>query len=87
MRDAIFGWNMVLFFDNYKLNVTISSGVVGYNRNYKSVNDIIKDADIALYQSKESGRNRSTLCSKENKKDYDPFYLKNPVTLEQKYLM
>jgi diguanylate cyclase len=41
---------------NGKLSITVSIGYTEFNKE-KDVNDIIKDADCALYMAKESGRN------------------------------
>ncbi len=41
------------------INVTISLGVNTLQNNDKSVREAIKNADIALYQAKESGRNKA----------------------------
>ncbi|MEA1975410.1 MAG: GGDEF domain-containing protein [Bacillota bacterium] len=43
------------------LNITVSIGVAQYNHSYSSFEDIIQDADKALYHSKENGRNQVTV--------------------------
>jgi diguanylate cyclase (GGDEF)-like protein/PAS domain S-box-containing protein len=40
---------------------TFSIGVAFWNRDYKSSQDILRDADIALYQAKRQGRNQYTI--------------------------
>ena len=39
------------------LSVTASFGVADYNEQMKSLEDLIKLADVALYKAKNSGRN------------------------------
>lgn len=41
-----------------KLNVTISIGVAEFGEKYKSPDEVLKQADAALYRAKENGRNR-----------------------------
>ncbi len=48
------------------INITISIGGAK-QRDFESVNDVIKRADAALYDSKNTGRNRVTL----DKNNYD----------------
>ena len=43
------------------LKVTISIGVTLVDPHDKTTDPVLKRADLALYQSKNSGRNRSTL--------------------------
>lgn len=43
-----------------EISVTISIGVAESNRNQKTVSEVMKSADIALYKAKKQGRNR--LC-------------------------
>lgn len=44
-------------------NISASVGAVLVDASYSSVEDIIRDADIAMYASKERGRNRFTVFS------------------------
>ncbi len=44
--------------DEHSLQVTVSLGVATFDDRYKSPDDVIKAADQALYEAKESGRNR-----------------------------
>ena len=44
------------------LKITISGGVCTYPRDAASVNDLLDNADKALYQAKTCGRNRTWLC-------------------------
>ncbi|GLS25785.1 GGDEF domain-containing protein [Marinibactrum halimedae] len=58
-------------------SMTVSIGVSAVNGDFTSVNDWIKAADSALYQSKSSGRNQVTLwqpkpSSKQRTKNYYP---------------
>ncbi|MFY9110158.1 diguanylate cyclase, partial [Aliarcobacter butzleri] len=45
-------------FTTYPNTVTISLGVASFNKDIKNVDDIILNADKALYQAKEEGRDR-----------------------------
>jgi len=46
--------------DNHQsIKFTISSGVVQYHKNANSLSDLLKEADKAMYQAKEEGRNKS----------------------------
>lgn len=44
-----------------RVNVTISLGVAQFNEEMSSAFDLVAAADSALYQSKQAGRNRTTL--------------------------
>jgi len=44
------------------IKITASFGVVNLSSRHKSLEDMIKDADTALYEAKESGRNK-VVCS------------------------
>ncbi|KMT66662.1 GGDEF domain-containing protein [Catenovulum maritimum] len=48
-------------FGNHKILATISLGVVEYDPSFDSYEDMVTRADIALYQSKASGRNTTSL--------------------------
>lgn len=47
--------------DEHKINITISIGVEEYNKEHKSINDIINNADKALYEAKSLGRDQTIL--------------------------
>lgn len=47
--------------ENPNGRLTISVGVTEYNSNLKNIQNFIKDADIALYRAKETGRDK--VCS------------------------
>ncbi len=47
--------------NNQVFNVTLSIGISEFYREDKKIEDIIHRADIALYYSKENGRDRITL--------------------------
>ena len=58
--------NFKLKFLKDDLSVTISIGICcATKEDYISSNELIRKADVALYHSKENGRNRSTLYSKD----------------------
>ena len=44
-----------------EINVTISCGISFYNENYSSIDELLKDADEALYEAKGEGRNKSVI--------------------------
>jgi diguanylate cyclase (GGDEF)-like protein len=44
-------------FENYKYTITCSIGVTIYPKDGKSVTELLKNADIAMYKSKELGKN------------------------------
>lgn len=46
-----------LNYEGHNLQLTVSVGVAGNRPDFKSVQDLIKAADAALYESKEKGRN------------------------------
>lgn len=49
-------------YEGVNLNVTVSLGVAAWNRSYSKPDEMLKDADEALYVSKRSGRNQATLA-------------------------
>lgn len=46
-----------------ELRITVSIGVADYNSHILSVEDLVKQADKALYRAKSEGRNRVFLCN------------------------
>jgi diguanylate cyclase (GGDEF)-like protein len=53
--------NMVVNFEDQALRCTLSIGVASFPEHGSSIDEVISSADRALYQSKNTGRNRSTL--------------------------
>ncbi|MBN2825851.1 MAG: EAL domain-containing protein, partial [Campylobacterales bacterium] len=51
--------------DTHYLNITISSGIVLTNNSQKDLTNLYKEADIALYKSKERGRDQFTIYKEE----------------------
>ena len=51
--------------DKVEFITTASIGVVEGNKRYQNAADIVRDADVAMYQSKSNGRNRYTFFSEE----------------------
>jgi diguanylate cyclase (GGDEF)-like protein len=47
--------------DGIKTNITISIGLGTNRAEFKTEDEIIKDADTMLYESKQNGRNRTTI--------------------------
>ncbi len=59
-------------FNTYRIPVTISLGVAGYEKGMASATDLLRRADEALYNSKREGRNCSSIYSPEYSKDFPP---------------
>ena len=55
--------DLKLEFDGKSFNVTLSGGVASYPTDAKDAKSLLHASDIALYQAKESGRNRIFLHS------------------------
>lgn len=53
-----------LLYEGQKLPFTVSIGVAGIQPDFKSVQDLVKAADAALYESKEKGRNSVSVKKK-----------------------
>jgi len=49
------------------LCVTLSGGIASYFADGKGAHDLVQAADVALYQAKESGRNRNFIHDLENR--------------------
>tara|TARA_B110000438_G_scaffold63842_1_gene64363 strand:- start:105 stop:308 length:204 start_codon:yes stop_codon:yes gene_type:complete len=49
----------VLEFEGKTFNVTLSGGIASNSADGKRAQDLVNSADVALYQAKESGRNRN----------------------------
>ena len=45
-------------FKGVDVNVTVSFGICSFSATHTSFEDLIKDADVAMYRAKENGRNR-----------------------------
>lgn len=52
--------NEEVMFKRFELNVTVSLGVATFPRDARDPQELIRKADLALYRSKEEGRNRVT---------------------------
>ncbi|MFT5635799.1 MAG: diguanylate cyclase (GGDEF)-like protein [Cognaticolwellia sp.] len=50
--------NNCLVFEGKDIRVTVSIGICMVNNKHTSFEEVIKDADLAMYRSKENGRNR-----------------------------
>ena len=44
--------------DKKKFNITVSLGVIRFSENFRTFNEMMSKADIALYEAKNSGRNK-----------------------------
>ena len=55
--------------DNKAIKITISIGISSYPELTNKIDNLIKDADTALYEAKNSGRNRVLIINEKNLKD------------------
>lgn len=53
--------------DDIKCNIGASIGIAIYPENAQNSTDLVKQADLAMYRAKESGRNRWKLCQSDSK--------------------
>lgn len=53
--------NSIVFYNGIEIKYTISIGISEINESYSSVSPWLEDTDVALYQSKEGGRNKTTI--------------------------
>jgi diguanylate cyclase (GGDEF)-like protein len=58
IRQSVYEKNIPLLGGKGDLRVTLSLGLANYSGQYKSVEELIKAADDALYKGKKNGRNR-----------------------------
>jgi len=49
---------MEFIYDGKKIPLTVSAGAAVRNKDSRTLEQVIKKADVALYQAKENGRNR-----------------------------
>ncbi len=56
---------------NQEFFVTVSAGIAIYPYDGDNVTDLIKHSDLAMYVSKQKGKNNYTLCSEEMKNQVD----------------
>ncbi len=54
IREAL---NIPVVFDNYKYHVTCSIGITIYPKDGRDVTELLKNSDIAMYKSKDLGKN------------------------------
>jgi diguanylate cyclase (GGDEF)-like protein len=52
---------MIFFYEGKSISITISAGIALWNEGVMTADDLFKRADKALYESKNSGRNKVTL--------------------------
>lgn len=55
--------------DSHELEVTLSVGITVFPLTDESVEDVLKNADAAMYKAKETGRNRSTFFASSMQED------------------
>ena len=60
MDDFVRSVCLPIFHDKTRIDATISVGISRYSDESESFSDVMREADIALYASKEAGRNRIT---------------------------
>ena len=63
--------------ENHEFSVTASMGISAFPMDGDNPEELVKNADLAMYYSKEYGKNRYTVCSDQLKKD---FQLKTELT-------
>lgn len=68
MLDAV---NEDFKFEDFKFNVNCSIGVASYPSDGKSVDDVLKASDLAMYNSKRQGKNRITFYDHSLLEDQD----------------
>lgn len=56
--------------DNKAINITISVGISSYPELTNKTDNLLKDADTALYEAKNSGRNKVVILNEKNLKNY-----------------
>lgn len=67
-------------FDNYEFNITSTIGISVYPTDGADMDTLIKNADVAMYHAKESGRNRYQFFSREmNTRIVERFALENKL--------
>lgn len=64
--------------DGTIVTVTASFGISNYPKDATDKNNLLKNADNALYYAKDNGRNRVVYFGDLNESDYSKFVLKNP---------
>lgn len=55
--------------DNKAIKITISVGISSYPELTSKIDNLLKDADVALYEAKNSGRNKVVILNKKNLRD------------------
>ncbi len=66
--------------EEYTFNMTVSIGVAMYPENGLSIEDLLKNADTAMYKAKEEGRNRFKYFeSSMNQEIYDRMQIQNNI--------
>ncbi len=53
--------------NNYDFRISASIGIAFYPNDGESVNALIKNADLAMYEAKQQGKNRYSFCSNQTK--------------------
>ncbi|MCT4574815.1 MAG: PleD family two-component system response regulator [Alphaproteobacteria bacterium] len=66
VRKVISDKPFALTSDPYKLDINISVGLTLTKDFYRTAEDVIEDADKALYEAKRTGRNKTCVCEGEN---------------------
>ncbi|MEK6256813.1 MAG: EAL domain-containing protein, partial [Chloroflexota bacterium] len=51
--------------DGHNINISLSVGLTSNNLDYRSPDDMLRDADIAMYRAKDSGKNRVEFYDRE----------------------
>lgn len=77
-------FNMPIIIEEQSVNVTISVGTSFYPKHGKTTNELLTRADVAMYRSKDTGKNKVTFFNEEmleqmNKRRDIEKYLKNAL--------
>jgi diguanylate cyclase (GGDEF)-like protein len=59
---------------NHKLEVTFSAGISIFPDDAKTIEDLLKFADIAMYEAKKQGKNRFSFITKKLKEEIKEYY-------------
>lgn len=63
--NILTNFNAPIIIDEHSINVTISIGVSFYPMHGKTTNELLSRADVAMYRSKDTGKNKVTFFSEE----------------------
>jgi diguanylate cyclase (GGDEF)-like protein len=64
-----------IYIKDLKLQITFSAGISIYPNDAKNIEDLLKFADIAMYESKKQGKNRYSFITENLKKEIKEYYI------------